>query len=210
MSSILTNMSAMTAVMNLAATQKALGDTQNEISTGMKVSSAKDDAAYWSIATNMRTQNNDLTAVSSALNLGSSVLGTATSALNNMLTVMQSIQADVHQGADRRCPTRPRSRPHITQLQTPAQQHDHVSASFNGINLLDGSDQAGRSKAAAAITSSLVSGIQGSQLSTSIAVSAYSLGASDAPRKQMRAMHFPASGAYSRVDGTDGTQDCGV
>ena len=82
MSSILTNMSAMSAVSNLAATQKNLAATENEISTGLAVSSAKDNAAYWSIATNMRTQNNDLATVTSSLNLGASVLGTASAALS--------------------------------------------------------------------------------------------------------------------------------
>ena len=138
MSSILTNMSAMTAVQNLAATQQSLSDTQNEISTGLKESTAKDDAAYWSIATNMRTQNNDLDAVSSALNLGNSVLGTASSALGSMLTVLQSIQADVIKaqttGTD---PTAIQS--DITQLQSQLKS-TVSSASFNGVNLLDGSN----------------------------------------------------------------------
>ena len=136
MSSILTNMSAMSAVTNLAATQKSLSDVQNQISTGLAVSSAKDNAAYWSIATNMRTQNNDLATVTSSLNLGASVLGTATSALTNMLTVLQKISADVvsaqQSGTDSTS-----IQADISQLQT--QLINTVSsASFNGVNLLNG------------------------------------------------------------------------
>ena len=135
MSSILTNLSAMTAVQNLAATQASLASVQNEISTGLQVSSASDDAAYWSIATNMRTQNNDLAAVTSGLNLGSSVLGTATAALGNMLTVLQSIQADVVKaqtaGVDLTS-----IQADITQLQSQL-TNTVSSASFNGVNLLD-------------------------------------------------------------------------
>ncbi len=141
MSSILTNMSAMTAVMNLAATQKSLADTQNEISTGMKVSSAKDDAAYWSIATNMRTQNNDLDTVTSSLNLGSSVLGTASAALGSMLTVLQKIQQDVIKaqtgGTDATA-----IQADIKQLQTQLKS-SVASASFNGVNLLGDTAKAG-------------------------------------------------------------------
>ena len=136
MSSILTNMSAMSAVTNLAATQKSLADTQNQISTGLAVSSAKDNAAYWSIATNMRTQNNDLATVTSSLNLGASVLGTATSALTNMLTVLQKIQSDVvsaqQSGTDSTA-----IQADIAQLQTQL-TNTVSSASFNGVNVLNG------------------------------------------------------------------------
>ena len=142
-SSILTNMSAMSAVQNLTATEKALATTQNQIATGLSVSSAQDNAAYWSIATNMRTQNNDLTTVSSSLNLGASVLGTATAALNSMLTVLQTIQADVV-SAQTSGTGSTDIQTEITQLQS--QLTNSVSAaSFNGVNLLDGSSTAGAS-----------------------------------------------------------------
>ncbi len=52
-SSLLTNTSAMTALQNLAATQKALTTTQSQISSGLRVATASDNAAYWSIATTM-------------------------------------------------------------------------------------------------------------------------------------------------------------
>ena len=137
MSSILTNMSAMSAVSNLAATQKNLAATENEISTGLAVSSAKDNAAYWSIATNMRTQNNDLATVTSSLNLGASVLGTASAALDNMLTVLQTIQADVV-SAQQAGTDSTGIQAQIAQLQTQL-TNTVSSASFNGVNMLDGS-----------------------------------------------------------------------
>ena len=56
-SSILTNSSALTALQSLDQTEQALSSTQNEISTGLAVSSAADNAAYWSIATTMRSDN---------------------------------------------------------------------------------------------------------------------------------------------------------
>ena len=137
MSSILTNMSAMTAVQNLAATQQSLADVQNEISTGLKVSSAKDNAAYYSIATNMRTTTGDLSAVTDSLNLGSSVVGTATSALSTVTGILQQMQQKIvaaqQAGVDK------------TQVQTDiaALQKQLTAtinaASFNGVNLLDNS-----------------------------------------------------------------------
>jgi flagellin len=55
MSSINTNVAAMTALLTLTQTNNALTDTQNRIATGLRVSDASDNAAYWSIATTMRS-----------------------------------------------------------------------------------------------------------------------------------------------------------
>ena len=51
MSSILTNASALSALQSLTQTQNALQTTENQVSTGLAVSSAADNASYWSIAT---------------------------------------------------------------------------------------------------------------------------------------------------------------
>src|SRR6266702_2565085 len=53
-SSLLTNSSAMTALQTLRNISSQLSTTQNRISTGQRVSTASDNAAYWSIATSMR------------------------------------------------------------------------------------------------------------------------------------------------------------
>ena len=63
MSSINTNVAAMTALQSLTQTQKSLTDTQNRISTGMRVAEASDNAAYWSIATTMRSDKASLSTV---------------------------------------------------------------------------------------------------------------------------------------------------
>ena len=68
-SSLLTNTSAMTALQNLAATQKALTTTQSQISSGLRVATASDNAAYWSISTTMKSDTGALSAVTDALNL---------------------------------------------------------------------------------------------------------------------------------------------
>jgi flagellin len=135
MSSILTNMSAMSAVANLAATQKNLANTENQIATGLKVSSAKDNAAYWSIATSMKTTTGELSAVSDSLNLGSSVVGTATAALNTTISIMQKMAQDLVSAQQASVdPTKVET--DIAALQS--QLRTTVSsASFNGVNLLD-------------------------------------------------------------------------
>ncbi len=134
MSSILTNASALTAVANLNATQKSLASVQNEISTGLKVSSAEDNASYFSIATTLRTNIGNLGAVSDALNLGTSVVGTATAAISGITSTLQSLSnqlvAAQQPGADLGA-----IGTQVSQLQK--QLEDAVStASFNGVNLL--------------------------------------------------------------------------
>ena len=91
--SILTNTSAMTALQTLNATNKSLDATQERISTGMRVSGAEDNAAYWSIATTMRSDNGALSAVQDALGLGAATVDTMYTALNSTVDVVSEIKA---------------------------------------------------------------------------------------------------------------------
>ena len=67
MSSIMTNAAALTALQSLNATNKSLEMTQARISTGYRVAEASDNAAYWSIATTMRSDNQAMSTVSDAM-----------------------------------------------------------------------------------------------------------------------------------------------
>ena len=58
--SILTNSFAMTALQNLSATQEALNTTQSQISSGLKIATASDNAAYWSISSTMKSDTGAL------------------------------------------------------------------------------------------------------------------------------------------------------
>lgn len=69
MASIMTNTSAMTALQSLNHTNKQLSVTQARISTGYRVAEAENNAAYWSIATTMRSDNGALSTVKDALGL---------------------------------------------------------------------------------------------------------------------------------------------
>jgi len=82
MASLLTNAAAMTALQTLSATNKSLDTTQNRISTGQRISSAADGAAYWSIATTMRSDNKSLSAVQDALGLGAATVDVQYTALD--------------------------------------------------------------------------------------------------------------------------------
>ena len=92
MASIMTNGSAMTALQSLNATNKSLEITQNRISTGYRVSSAEDNAAYWSIATTMRSDNGALSTVKDALGLGAATIDVAYTGMNSAIEVAKEIK----------------------------------------------------------------------------------------------------------------------
>ena len=134
MSSINTNASAMTALQSLNMTNKRLEATQSAISTGFKVNSAKDNAAYWSIATTMRSDNKALSTVQDALGLGSATLDVANTALTSTIDVADEIKKKLvaarEPGIDRG-----KVQTEITELQNQLQSIA-TSASFSGENWL--------------------------------------------------------------------------
>ena len=92
MTSILTNVSAMTALQSLTSTNKSLDQTQNRISTGYRVNSAEDNAAYWSIATTMRSDRGALSTVKDALGLGAATIDVAYTGMNSAIDVTKEIK----------------------------------------------------------------------------------------------------------------------
>ena len=103
--SLLTNNAAMTALTTLKSINSQLDTTSNRVSTGQRVSAASDNAAYWSIATTVRTDNASLSAVKDSLGLGSSSVDTAYNGLNSIITDLQNIrgklQSAMTPGVDR-------------------------------------------------------------------------------------------------------------
>ena len=93
MTSINTNTSAMTALQSLSAINSSLDQTQNRISTGYRVGAASDNAAYWSIATTMRSDNKALGAVEDALGLGQAKLDTAYTGMKAAIDVVDEIKS---------------------------------------------------------------------------------------------------------------------
>ena len=93
MSSLMTNNAAMTALQTLRSVNAGLATTQNRISTGYRVSTASDNAAYWSIATTMRSDVQALSAVQDALGLGAATIDTMYTGLNGTVDVVSQIKA---------------------------------------------------------------------------------------------------------------------
>jgi flagellin len=137
MSSLLTNSAALTALQSLNMTQQNLATTQNQISTGLKVANASDNAAYWSIAQGLQANAGVLGAVNDSVAQSQSILGAATAALNNVITTIGAIQTALSEatnpGADINTIN--------TTLASLGQELSSAvsSASYSGFNLLDGS-----------------------------------------------------------------------
>ncbi|RFB98182.1 flagellin [Rhizobium leguminosarum bv. trifolii] len=138
MTSINTNNAAMAALQTLRGINQGLQTTQAHVSSGYRVGQASDNAAYWSIATTMRSDNKALSAVSDALGLGAAKVDTAYSAMDSAIDVVGDIKAKLvaatENGVDKA-----KVQEEISQLQ---QQLLSVaqSASFSGENWVAGAD----------------------------------------------------------------------
>lgn len=138
MSSILTNNSAMVALQTLKGINTSLAKTQDQISTGKNVGSARDNAAIWAISKVMESDVKGFKGIADSLSLGSSTVGVARQAaetVTDLLTDMKSkIVASQQSNVDR------------TKIQTDiaalkSQITSVVSAAqLGGLNLVDGSN----------------------------------------------------------------------
>lgn len=135
MTSILTNTSAMAALQTLRTIGANMADTQRQVSSGLRVQTAADNAAYWSISTTMRSDNMALSAVSDALGLGAAKVDVAYAGMENVIDVLSEFRAKLvaakEGGLDK------------GKIQTELDQlKDQLlsvatSASFNGVNWLN-------------------------------------------------------------------------
>lgn len=133
MFSVNTNLGAMAALQSLNSTQSMLKETQNEISTGKKISSGSDNPAVYSISQTMQANVSGLSAVSDSLSFGASVVGVAQSATTQISTVLASLKNAVTQGQQTGIdPTTINNS--IKQMLGNIDQFSQ-SATFNGVNL---------------------------------------------------------------------------
>lgn len=167
MSSILTNNGAMVALQTLKGINKGLAETQSQISTGKKVSNAKDNSAVWAISKVMESDVKGFKSISESLSLGQSTVAVARQAsetITDLLTQMKGkIVAAQEDNVDRT-----KLNADVTALKN---QIDSVvsAAQFNGLNLVDGS------VASAGVLSSLDRDNTGAVTASSITVTAQNL-----------------------------------
>jgi len=141
MSVINTNMSSLISQKNLNSSRNALGTAMERLSSGMRINSAKDDAAGQAIANRMTSQIKGMDQAQRNANDGISMIQTTEGALNQINNNLQRVRelavqaaSDTNDVADRESIQ--------TEITQRVEEIDRVakSASFNGIKLLDGTN----------------------------------------------------------------------
>jgi flagellin len=164
MTSINTNRAAMVALQSLNTTNNKLEATQQRISTGLRVSTATDNAAYWSIATTMRSDNSSLSTVKDALGLGAATVDVSYTALNASIESVKGIKdklvAARQPGVDRS-----KIQTEITELQNQLRSIAN-SATFSGENWLSVDSSLAGYNATKSIVSSFTRGPTGVSIQT--------------------------------------------
>jgi len=138
MASIITNTSAMTALKVLRQTETALGTTQERISTGLKVNSAKDDASTWAISQGIKADVSTFKTIGEGLTMASSALGTASKAATTIKDEITAIQQNI---AKAQIPGADKAAIQLAIDSSLTAIDNAKNASFNGTNLVQGNDQ---------------------------------------------------------------------
>jgi flagellin len=134
MSSILTNTSAMTALQTLKGINKNLSMIQEQVSTGKKINSAKDNAGIWAVSSVMDSDVRGFKAISESLSLGQATVAVARNAAETVKDLLVEMKALIvtSQGEN---VDRQKLQNDITQLSD--QINSTIQAAqFNGKNLL--------------------------------------------------------------------------
>jgi len=137
LNSINTNTGAQVALQTLNATNSALDQAQNEVSTGLSVAAPSDNGAIWAIAQGQRAQVTAMSAVSDSLNRAASTLDVAISAGEQISDLLTQLQSTALNATDQSLTT--------TNRESLSSQYESLlnqitetvnQASFNGANLI--------------------------------------------------------------------------
>jgi len=135
-----TNVASLNAQRNLGKSQGALNKSMQRLSSGLRINSAKDDAAGLAISDRMTSQIRGLNQAARNANDGISLAQTAEGALQETTNILQRMRELAVQSANDTNTSSDRSslQDEVTQLQS---EIDRIATTttFNGQRLLDGS-----------------------------------------------------------------------
>ncbi len=138
--SLHTNTSAMVALQNLNNANLQMEDVQQKISTGLAVSTAKDNASVYAIAQGQRADLGGLSAVKDSLNRAASIADVSMAAGESVSDLLNQLREKVVGAMDTSIDTTSRSALNGDFVSILGQiQHIVENATFNGSNILDGS-----------------------------------------------------------------------
>lgn len=136
MAGISTNNSAIVALQNLRTVNKNLAVVQEQISTGKKISNAKDNASIYAISTVIKSDVEGFKKISDSLNLGSSTVAVARGAAEQVTSLLTQIKGLVVQAQESNV-DRAKIQTDVGRLRE--QVNSIVNAAqFNGLNLVKG------------------------------------------------------------------------
>ena len=138
-SSVNTNLGALGAIQNMATSQRLLDQTQTKISTGLKISSAKDNGAIYGTAQGQRAEVSAYDAITNGLNRASSIVDVALAAAASVSDTLVQMREKAVAASD----------PSGSQTSRDAYNAEFIAlrdqvnaiianASFDGINVLGG------------------------------------------------------------------------
>jgi len=163
MSSILTNTSAMVALQTIKSINSSLAKTQDEISTGKTVATAKDNASVWAISKVMESDVSGFKAISDSLNLGQSTVAVASAGAEQITNILKDMKTRVVAATGENVDYT-KLTAEVTEMT--AQITSIISASqFNGANLLNTAGNAGIT-----VLSSIDRAADGTVTATSISI----------------------------------------
>lgn len=144
LNSVNTNSGALIALQNLQTTNKELDTVQSRINTGKKVNSAKDNGAIWAIAQGQRGEIRALSAVKDSLDRGVSAVDVSLAAGESVSDLLIQLKEKALAAKD----TSLSSSSRAALAEDFAAIRDQIgtvvsNATFNGVNLLDGSSTGG-------------------------------------------------------------------
>ena len=137
LSSINTNSGAIIALQNLNSTATQLQTVQNQVSTGLAVSSAKDNGSLWAISQNSRGSISALDAVKQSLQRAQSTVDVAVSAGQTISDLLNQVKSKALAATDTSLDTTSRTALNADVGALVGQIKKIVSnADFNGANLI--------------------------------------------------------------------------
>lgn len=166
LNSVNTNVGAMIALQSLNAVNAELFTVQRRISTGLRVSSVKDDPATWAIAQNQRAESRSLDAVKGSLQRGQSIADVAIAGAESISDLLMQMKEKALAASD----------PTLTAADKALLSEDYVAlrkqidkvasnASFGGVSLIS-SGSAGAVRALANSSASSTIDVDHVDLST--------------------------------------------
>lgn len=142
--SVHTNKPALVALQNLNKTNDQIGQVQNHINTGLKIATAQDNAAVWSIAQNQRADIGALGAVKMSLDRANSIAEVSMAAGQSVSDLLVQLKEKVVAAMDTSIDTVSRTALD-SEFKSILRQIGQVTdnAAFDGANLLNGLNHTG-------------------------------------------------------------------